>query len=127
MTALWRRCSPAPGSASVTSNSSSAFWQSLENTLTITAFQLVFFFPMPIAFAILVNGVLSTKVRTFIQTAVYVPHFCGWMLVVTFFVQMLCGAGLLSQKLRQGGADRRRYRRSPATATKDGDTPKEST
>jgi putative aldouronate transport system permease protein len=82
-----------------------AFWQALENTLTITAFQLVFFFPLPIAMAILVNSVLSAKVRSFIQTVVYLPHFFSWVLVVTFFVQMLGGAGLLAQELRQAGVD----------------------
>ncbi|GLH96481.1 ABC transporter permease [Phytohabitans aurantiacus] len=82
-----------------------AFWQALENTLTITVFQLVFFFPLPIAMAILVNSVLSTKARSFIQTVVYLPHFFSWVLVVTFFVQMLGGAGLLSQELRQAGVD----------------------
>ena len=80
-----------------------AFWGALENTLTITAFQLVFFFPLPIALAILVNSVLSGKVRSFIQTVVYLPHFFSWVLVITFFVQMLGGAGLLSQELRQAG------------------------
>ena len=36
-----------------------AFWDALRNTLAITAFQLVFFFPLPIALAILLNSVLS--------------------------------------------------------------------
>ncbi|MEJ3750289.1 ABC transporter permease subunit [Actinomycetes bacterium KLBMP 9797] len=80
-----------------------AFWHALQNTLTITAFQLVFFFPLPIALAIFVNSVLSSKVRSFIQTVVYLPHFFSWVLVVTFFVQMLGGAGLLSQELRGAG------------------------
>jgi putative aldouronate transport system permease protein len=33
----------------------------------------------------------------------YLPHFFSWVLVVTFFVQMLGGAGLLAQELRQHG------------------------
>ncbi|MFC0528910.1 ABC transporter permease [Phytohabitans kaempferiae] len=82
-----------------------AFWDALWNTLTITAFQLVFFFPLPIGLAILLNSVLSSKVRGFIQTVVYLPHFFSWVLVVTFFVQMLGGAGLLSQELRQAGIE----------------------
>jgi putative aldouronate transport system permease protein len=82
-----------------------AFWDALWNTLTITAFQLVFFFPLPIAMAILLNSVISGKVRGFIQTIVYLPHFFSWVLVVTFFVQMLGGAGLLSQELRQAGIE----------------------
>ncbi|GAA4685054.1 ABC transporter permease [Phytohabitans rumicis] len=82
-----------------------AFWEALWNTLSITAFQLVFFFPLPIALAIMLNSVLSAKLRTFVQTVVYLPHFFSWVLVVTFFVQMLGGAGLLSQELRQAGIE----------------------
>jgi len=82
-----------------------AFWDALWNTLTITVFQLVFFFPIPIALAILLNSVISGKLRAFIQTIVYLPHFFSWVLVVTFFVQMLGGAGLLAQELRQAGIE----------------------
>ncbi|WP_173159894.1 ABC transporter permease [Phytohabitans suffuscus] len=82
-----------------------AFWDALWNTLTITAFQLVFYFPLPIALAILLNSVISGKLRGFIQTVVYLPHFFSWVLVVTFFVQMLGGAGLLAQELRQAGIE----------------------
>lgn len=82
-----------------------AFWDALWNTLSITAFQLVFFFPLPIAMAILLNSVISGKLRGFIQTIVYLPHFFSWVLVVTFFVQMLGGAGLLAQELRQAGIE----------------------
>ncbi|WP_189080858.1 ABC transporter permease, partial [Mangrovihabitans endophyticus] len=80
-----------------------AFWDAVWNTLSITAFQLVFFFPLPILLAVLLNSVLSTRLRGFVQTVVYLPHFFSWVLVVTFFVQMLGGAGLLSQELRDAG------------------------
>jgi putative aldouronate transport system permease protein len=81
----------------------SAFWDSVRNTLTITLFQLVFFFPLPIILAILLNGVSSAKLRSFIQSVVYLPHFFSWVLVITFFVQMLGGAGLLAQEMREHG------------------------
>ncbi|MDI1459809.1 ABC transporter permease subunit [Catellatospora sp. KI3] len=81
----------------------SQFWDALRNTLAITTFQLVFFFPLPIALAILLNSVVSRRLRSFIQTVVYLPHFFSWVLVVTFFVQMLGGAGLLAQTLRDNG------------------------
>ncbi|MEV0428070.1 ABC transporter permease subunit [Micromonospora sp. NPDC050495] len=79
------------------------FWDAVRNTLTITAFQLVFFFPLPILLAILLNSVVSGRVRAFVQSVVYLPHFFSWVLVVTFFVQMLGGAGLLAQQMRELG------------------------
>jgi putative aldouronate transport system permease protein len=82
-----------------------AFWDALWNTLSITAFQLVFYFPLPIVLAIMLNSILSSKLRRFVQTVVYLPHFFSWVLVVTFFVQMLGGAGLLSQVMRDAGLE----------------------
>jgi putative aldouronate transport system permease protein len=80
-----------------------AFWDALVNTLSILAFQLVFYFPLPILLAILLHSVLSDRLRGFIQGVIYLPHFFSWVLVVTFFVQMLGGAGLLAQEMRQAG------------------------
>ncbi|WP_233493826.1 ABC transporter permease [Desertihabitans brevis] len=80
-----------------------AFLNAVLNTLTITAFQLVFFFPIPIALALLLNSVISPRVRVFIQSVVYLPHFFSWVLVVTIFQQILGGAGLISQTLRENG------------------------
>jgi putative aldouronate transport system permease protein len=79
------------------------FLDAVRNTLTITAFQLVFFFPIPIVLALLFNSVMSPRIRTAIQSVVYLPHFFSWVLVVTLFQQMLGGAGLVSQTLRQHG------------------------
>ena len=79
------------------------FLHAVRNTVTITAFQLVFYFPVPIALALLLNSVLSPRLRTFVQSVVYLPHFFSWVLVVTIFQQVLGGAGLLSQVLRARG------------------------
>lgn len=80
-----------------------AFWDATLNTLTITAFQLVFYFPVPIALAILLDSVLSPRIRMLLQTVVYMPHFFSWVLVITLFQQIIGGAGLISQMLRQHG------------------------
>ncbi|SDR31933.1 ABC transporter permease [Thermostaphylospora chromogena] len=79
------------------------FWDAVLNTLSITTFQLVFYFPVPIMLAILLDSIMHPKLRLFIQSVVYMPHFFSWVLVVTLFQQMIGGAGLLSQLLRQHG------------------------
>jgi putative aldouronate transport system permease protein len=76
------------------------FWQAAGNTLTITGFQLVFYFPIPILLALLLNSIMGRRIRTVVQGVVYLPHFFSWVLVVTVFQQMLGGAGLLNQVLR---------------------------
>jgi putative aldouronate transport system permease protein len=77
------------------------FWQAFQNTLVISAIQLVLYFPVPIALAILLNSILSSKIRAAVQAVVYLPHFFSWVLVVTLFQQMLGGAGALNMFLRQ--------------------------
>ncbi|ACU73797.1 binding-protein-dependent transport systems inner membrane component [Catenulispora acidiphila DSM 44928] len=78
-----------------------AFWHAFENTLVLSLVSLVLYFPIPVALALLLNTVISTKLRSFIQAVVYLPHFFSWVLVITVFNQMLGGAGLLNQFLRQ--------------------------
>ena len=80
-----------------------AFWDALGNTLTITGFQLIFYFPVPIALALALNSVISPRIRSLVQGVVYLPHFFSWVLVVSLFQQILGGAGLLAQTLRQHG------------------------
>lgn len=80
-----------------------SFWDAVVNTLTITGIQLLFFFPIPIALALLLNSIISPGLRTTIQSVVYLPHFFSWVLVVTIFQQVLGGAGLVNNILRDAG------------------------
>ncbi|NUT48086.1 MAG: sugar ABC transporter permease [Saccharothrix sp.] len=80
--------------------SDSLFWGALGNTLYLSFVQLVLFFPIPIALALLLNSVLSERLRNLIQSVVYLPHFFSWVLAITIFQQMLGGAGVLNQFLR---------------------------
>jgi putative aldouronate transport system permease protein len=82
-----------------------AFWHAFWNTLGIFSVQLVLFFPVPIAFAILLDTLLSRKLKGFIQSVVTLPHFFSWVLVVTIFQQMVGGAGLIPSFLRQHGVN----------------------
>ena len=79
------------------------FWGALENTVVLSLVQLVLFFPVPIALAVLLNSIMSGKVRTIVQSVVYLPHFFSWVLAVTIFQEMLGGAGALNTALRQHG------------------------
>lgn len=73
------------------------FLQSLWNTVYLAFLQIAFAFPAPIALALLLNSILSTQVRRWIQTIVYLPHFLGWVVVVSIWQQVLAGAGPISE------------------------------
>lgn len=79
------------------------FWHAFENTLVLSFVQLVLYFPVPILLALLLNSLLSSKVRSFFQAVVYLPHFFSWVLVITLFQEMLGGAGVLNHFLRMHG------------------------
>ncbi|MFF3641252.1 ABC transporter permease [Streptomyces sp. NPDC002564] len=80
-----------------------AFWESVRNTLAFAALQLIFFFPAPLALALLINSLVSPRIKKFVQSIVYLPHFISWVLVVALFQQVLGGAGLFSNYLRDHG------------------------
>lgn len=79
------------------------FWHALSNTLVISAVQLILYFPVPIALALVFNELANARVRSFAQSVVYLPHFFSWVLVVTVFQEMLGGAGALNTMLRRHG------------------------
>lgn len=91
-----------------------AFWSATGNTLKIALVQLVFFFPVPIALALLLNSIVSDKVRRFVQSVVYLPHFIGWVIIVSIFQQILGGAGVLPDLLGQLGLPRYDMTTDPA-------------
>ncbi|MFD0059669.1 ABC transporter permease [Streptomyces sp. NPDC056637] len=91
-----------------------AFWSATGNTLKIALVQLVFFFPVPIALALLLNSIVSDKVRRFVQSVVYLPHFIGWVIIVSIFQQILGGAGVLPDLLAHLGLPRYDMTTDPA-------------
>jgi putative aldouronate transport system permease protein len=80
-----------------------AFWQALSNTVIITLAQLIFYFPAPIFLALLLQGIISTRVRRIIQSVVYLPHFISWVIVVSLWQQVLGGSGIFVHLMRDLG------------------------
>jgi putative aldouronate transport system permease protein len=76
----------------------------IQNTLFISLLQLIFFFPAPIAMALLLNGMLNERAKRFMQSVLYLPHFLSWVIIIALWQQMFGGAGLLNQYLREVGA-----------------------
>lgn len=75
----------------------------LRNTLIIAVLQLIFAFPAPIALALMLDSLLSTRVRRVVQSIVYLPHFLSWVIVISVWQQVLGGGGLFANVLGQLG------------------------
>ena len=72
------------------------FWGAVVNTVPIAVLQLVFFFPAPLALALLLHSIVGDTLRRFVQSVVYLPHFLSWAVVVALFQHMLGGAGVVN-------------------------------
>ncbi|MBB6730865.1 ABC transporter permease [Cohnella zeiphila] len=57
------------------------FWRIIRNTVIVSVLNLVFMFPIPIFFAILLNELKSAKFKKIVQTVSYLPHFISWVVV----------------------------------------------
>lgn len=65
------------------------FYRALGNTLSINLICLIVVFPMPIIFSILLNELVSSKLKKTIQTITYLPYFISWVVVGGLFYKML--------------------------------------
>jgi putative aldouronate transport system permease protein len=66
-----------------------SFWQVFRNTFIISFLKLIFGFPGPILFALLLNELRNLKVKKVVQTISYLPHFLSWIVLAGIFIQFL--------------------------------------
>jgi putative aldouronate transport system permease protein len=87
----------------VIANGDPAFVNALMNTLVFSGLQIIVVFPIPIALALLLNTLASGRLKVFIQSVVYLPHFMSWVIVVAVFQSMLSSTGLVNNLLDSAG------------------------
>ncbi|MBT1161891.1 MULTISPECIES: ABC transporter permease [Bifidobacterium] len=77
---------------------SGMFVQILTNTLRISLWTLVMGFIAPIILALLINQIGSVKIKSFVQTVTYLPHFISTVVIVTMINIFLApNTGLLGR------------------------------
>ncbi|MCU6712747.1 sugar ABC transporter permease [Paenibacillus sp. J5C_2022] len=59
-----------------------SFFQLFRNTLILAVYQLVFFFPLPIVMALMLNEIRIAAYKRIMQTMIYVPHFISWVVII---------------------------------------------
>lgn len=68
---------------------SNGFWQLLKNTVIISGMNIIFFFPLPIILALLLNEVRVQWYKKSLQTLVYVPHFVSMVVIASITFMLL--------------------------------------
>jgi putative aldouronate transport system permease protein len=81
------------------------FWEVFTNTLVLGALTLLFCFPLPIVLALLLNEVRTRKLKRFVQSVSYLPHFLSIVIVAAIVMQLLSVDGTVNQFVRGFGGD----------------------
>lgn len=86
------------------------FGRLVKNTFLLSIEQLVWSFPVPIAFALLLNEIKNKHFQRFAQTAAYLPHFVSVVVVVGILKDLLSSdGGVITQVLSVFGVAPRNY------------------
>lgn len=83
----------------------SIFSKTLINTILLSVFNLLWSFPIPIIFALLLNQVRNKRFKAFIQTVTYAPNFISVVVLVGMVTLFLApGSGFLTGIFQKMGA-----------------------
>lgn len=66
-----------------------SFINALRNTVVINSLRIVFGFPIPILFALMLNEVRHSAFKKVVQTVTYLPHFISWVAFAGMMVSIL--------------------------------------
>ncbi|MGI2296128.1 ABC transporter permease [Paenibacillus sp. GXUN7292] len=83
------------------------FWRAFKNTIVLNLYQILFAFPGPILFALLLNEIRNVVFKRWMQTVTYFPHFLSWVVVGGFAVAILSpNTGVLATITEWFGGER---------------------
>nr|WP_276508693.1 MULTISPECIES: sugar ABC transporter permease [Paenibacillus] len=90
------------------------FFMLLKNTLILFAMNLIFFFPLPIIVALMLNEVRVKWFKNAVQTIIYIPHFMSWVIIVSIsYVFLNVDGGVLNELLAALGFQKISFLTSP--------------
>ena len=66
-----------------------SFWRAFVNTIRLNLLSLLFGFPAPIIFALLLNEIHRSGFKKIVQSISYLPHFFSWVVVYGILLAFL--------------------------------------
>ena len=82
------------------------FFRLIRNTLLISVYSIIFGFPAPILFALLLNELKVTSLKRSIQTVTYLPHFVSMVVICGLIRNFFESDGLISDIIVFLGGER---------------------
>ncbi len=71
------------------------FWQAFRNTFVLSAYGLLFGFPVPIILALFFNEIKSNAYRSVLQVFTYLPKFISTVIITTLVWMLLSNKGIV--------------------------------
>ena len=79
------------------------FTRVLANTIIISVYKLVFYFPVPILLALMLNETRHLGVKKVAQTLFYMPHFVSWVIMAGIVSAILSTDGIINTIIKYFG------------------------
>nr|WP_256224095.1 ABC transporter permease subunit [Paenibacillus sp. 1_12] len=84
-----------------------SFWELFRNTFVIAFYNLVFYFPLPIVVALMLNEIKNEFFKRLAQSFIYVPHFFSWVVISGItYIMFTTEGGLVNQVIEYFGGDK---------------------
>ena len=84
------------------------------NTIRISLLNIIFGFPVPIIFALLLNEIQSRKFKRISQTLSYFPHFLSWVVYAGVVFAVVGPNGAINSLVQSTGGERMNFITDPA-------------
>lgn len=81
------------------------FLRTIWNTLYIAVFKLLLGIIVPVSFAVLLNEMISNKVKRVYQTLIYIPNFLSWVVLAGVLMDLLGTDGAINILLGKLGIE----------------------
>jgi len=90
------------------------FFRLIKNTFLLSFYSILWGFPIPIIFALLLNEVKSKRFKKLVQTSSYLPHFISVVIVCSIIKQFSLTNGLFNDIIVMLGGERSQLLQQPA-------------
>jgi putative aldouronate transport system permease protein len=83
-----------------------AFFNLLKNTIILAVYNIIFYFPLPIIIALLLNELVNERLKRIVQSIIYVPHFISWVVIAGICYSVLSvDNGVVNALIKACGGD----------------------
>lgn len=91
----------------------SNFWRIFLNTLTLSVETLIFTFPGPVIFALLLNELKNIAFKRVVQTISYLPHFISTVILVGLIFELTAANGPINHLISVLGGEPVKFMQDP--------------